>query len=284
MRVTTPNFTLVLAVAVLLIAEDAFAQNSDTLRETGRLLEQETEYWQETGCELPIFNHGGPQRIYLIPPNLTGFGFELGDYLLKVDGIDAPRNNSDFARFLSKIPADSVVEVLVDRNGKAITLVTECRAASENTKMMRRLVAALKKGDGSNCLSEIQKIIIRYGGALPVSLEMLRQTCLMVANPKAYQTNYVLNAYNFARMMIEQTKYFPEQFNMYRGNILAQIENLEQVGRPLFAAELEHMYVAALEFMENDKSQPAITSAKATFTGSCFFVTPDGAAIRFGES
>lgn len=250
-----------LAVFLLLAAgtsPPADAQVADYLRQMGEQYARGAPYWQKSGCSLPVWHSGQPMRVFLVPEGARKYGIEEGDYIISVNDQRVPEDNNELTELLTAIPEDAVVSLTVFRAGGFEKLKTQCQSATDIATALQELTAALLAADPNGCLSALDDFESLTEGTLSAGLMETRYQCQMISSPEEFYENRAGYLYISAERMLQETKYFPSQFQYSKDEVARRIDTIRELGEEDLAASLREMLNAAIAFAEADYPAPSV--------------------------
>ena len=254
-----PQFrkTMPLVVLSLLIASPAQAQFAEFLRQMGQSYSGWSDSMQKTGCTLPVWHMGKPQRVFLVPPGAVQYGLEAGDYLISIDKKRVPLESEKLNDFLTEIPGDATVSITVFRDGEFEVVSADCRPAAVFATTVAELADSLLSADPDGCLASLDEFEQNALGSLSASMTETRHRCQMIATPNEFRENQAGYLYVHTEQFIDEMKYFP-WFPTLTDDIRARIETIEALGETDLATTLTHKLEDASDFADQDGPPPEI--------------------------
>lgn len=257
-RFSSLLFVLLIASSFAIYVPCASAQVADYMHQMGEQYARGAPYWQKAGCTLPVWHSGQPMRVFLVPENARQYGVEEGDYLISINGTRIPEDNNAVTELFSAIDEDATVAITVYRAGNFEKFAMQCQSAKAIADGLQNLTESLLKADPEGCLSVLDDFETLTSGTLSAGLTETRHQCQMISAPDEFQENRAGYLFVSAEKILQESKFFPSQFEYSKDEVSRRIETIEALGESELAETLRVMLNDAIEFAKADYPAPTV--------------------------
>lgn len=271
------------AMSNLNYANDVKMQASEELR-----IYQER--YGDRRCLFPISVRytDGPPYITRVWPSGQGLGFQAGDRIAQVDGLEVHSIDDLIKGITTQQPGDEV-SFLVQRGQNSITVVAECKERAEFNAAVHEVYKAIQAGDWKGCIRNARRITEFTGPDVTSAMWALNCSEAERLSRGRYQVHWqdASLGYDYRRKLIDEMKYVPGGLNAIRADVLGAISWLREQNQGSYARDLEDYFEAAIAENEVQSSSSRPTEHEASppkarrvaASGTCFFVSPEGIVV-----
>ena len=264
MTASVPSFCAILIAACLFLSNVTCAQMDDDpeaplkalMRQLGGQFDSQRTGPPPSGCTLPVWHAGSPNRVFIVPDYAKKSGIAAGDYLYSINGRPVPADADALNEMLVEFPADAYLDIEVYRSGSYEALIVKCEDSADIVGHFDAVGTALLNADPAQCVEKIEALTERVGGAMTSGLAQTLMVCRIALDSEGFRETGGPIVAEVAALTIEQSKYFPGQFRQIRPEIAGSVLELSQLGRDDLADQIQQQYLDATVFVENDEAPP----------------------------
>lgn len=205
----------------------------------------------------------------------------LGDRVLSINSQRLENSYVSYYSVVGKLGPNEIAHVAAERNGEIEEFDIQCENSRPATEAYMKMLRAIAKKNWRQCVSVIGEINSSKAGA-SASTAYFYLDCGFHAGDFGPEQNAIV-AYEYWRSLIEEQKWDPISWPIYRGQVLGILSVYEKNGQIRLANDLNESLRKADSMRSGvspeSKKAPQTASASPRGSGTGFIVDGNGATI-----